>query len=193
MSKILVNTSGFDLEITDTGVTVAAATNYTIPPQDYPTFAASSDVIRLLSDPLQLILNDGGNDILELSKAIDIIKGWPVQPVVEEDVPFFFDYADIPIGDGPHTLFSQVIAIGETLDLTRASVSCRMESITQIFKNGLVVGELRTGAALPMANFDWRPNNVCVEGDTIEVVFTKRAGSPDVDVGIHLMGITSFI
>jgi hypothetical protein len=190
MSKILVNVSGFDVDIADTGVTIPVATSYTIPPQDYPTFAASSDVIRLLSDPSLLTLNDGGNDITNLSNAIDIIKGWPIQTVPEEDAPFFFDYADIPVGAGPHVLMSDVVQAGTILELTRLYVSCRMESMLQLFHNGLVIATLRTGAAYPTASFDWRPNNACAEGDSIEIVLTKRSGAPDTDVGVHLMGIS---
>lgn len=72
MSKILVNNNGFDVEIADTGVTVAASSNYTIPPQNYLDFAASSDVIVLIANGT-LVLNDGGSDILVVSQAIDII------------------------------------------------------------------------------------------------------------------------
>lgn len=188
MSKILINNSGSNQDVTDCGVTIANASSYTIPPQDYLTFAASSDVIRLLAD-LILTLNDGGNDITELSKAVDIIKGWPIQPDNTTDTSFFFDYADTPVGSGPFTLLSQTVDPGTTLDLTRLSVSCRIESMLQVLKNGLVVADLRTGAALPTANFDWRPNLNCVSADTIEIVLEKRSGAPDTVVGVHLMGI----
>ena len=188
MSKILVNNNGFDVVIPDVGVTVAASSNYTIPPQDYATFAASSDVITRLA-ALELILNDGGNDIISLSQAVDIIKGWPIQVSETEDEPFFFDFADVLSGPGPHSLFSQTMDPGITLDLSQLIVACRVESLVEIYLNGLVVGSLRTGAALPTNSFNWRPNRKCVEGDSIEVVLTKRAGPPDITVGVHLMGV----
>lgn len=93
MSKILKNNTVFDVEIADTGVTVPASGEYTIPPQDYSTFAASSNVISFLADST-LILNDGGDDITVLSRAVDIIKGFPPQLTS----PFFFDTSNIPVG-----------------------------------------------------------------------------------------------
>jgi hypothetical protein len=188
MSKILVNNNGFDVSIPDVGVTVAASSAYTIPPQDYATFAASSDVITRLA-ALELVLNDGGVDIVSLSQAIDVIKGWPIQVSETEDEPFFFDFADILVGEGPHSLFSQTIDPGLIISLTRIVVSCRVEAMVEVFKNGAVIGSLRTGAAQPMSSFDWRPNQELVEGDSIEVVLTKRANAPDNTVGVHLMGV----
>jgi hypothetical protein len=191
MSKILINNQVSDILIDDVGVTVAASSSYVIPPQNYPLFAASSDVIRLLSFPDSLILNDGGNDITILSDAIDIIKGWPVQPDTAVDTPFFFDYADIPVGAGPHVLISSTVGVNETLELTRFYYTCRMESFVQVLKNGSPIASLRTGAAMPMASFDWRPNNICVANDSIEIVLIKRPGAPDIDVGAHLMGVVN--
>lgn len=75
MSKILKNQTVSDVAIADTGVTVPASGQYTIPPEDYDAFAASSDVISLLADG-SLILNDGSNDITIVSDAVDVIKGW---------------------------------------------------------------------------------------------------------------------
>lgn len=76
MSKILRNDNPSSaVDLFDVGVSIPGGASYTIPPQDYPQFAASSDVIEALSDDL-LILNDGGNDITNLSDAVDIIKGW---------------------------------------------------------------------------------------------------------------------
>lgn len=188
MSKILVNNNGFDVSIPDVGVTVAASSAYTIPPQDYATFAASSDVITRLA-ALELVLNDGGIDIVSLSQAIDVIKGWPIQVSETEDEPFFFDLETEVIGSDPVTLFSQTIDPGLVITLSRMVVACRVEALIQCLVNGVTVGSLRTGAALPMASFDWRPNRSLVEGDSIEVVLTKRANAPDNTVGVHLMGV----
>jgi hypothetical protein len=195
MSKILVNVSGADVILDDVGVTIAGSSQYTIPPQDYPQFAASSDVIRFLADPLILVLNDGGNDITDLSKAVDIIKGWPVQTSTDEpdtvEEPFFFDYDDIPVGSGPHTLLTLPISTGQTLSLKRVSFSCRIEGQLRILKNGFAIGQVLTGAAQPSSNFDWRPDYILVENDILEIVLTKRNGAPDTDVGVHVMGVTT--
>ena len=188
MSKILRNDDPINsIELFDTGVTVSASSSYTIPPQDYSIFAASSDVIRAISDS-SLILNDGGNDITNISNAIDIIKGWPIQVTTTVPTPFFFNYADVPIGVGPHTLFSYVVGVGETLELNRVYINCRAESRSEVYKNGIAIASLSTGAAIPMSSFDWRPSYSCVAGDIIEIVLKKRNGAPDNDVGVHLMG-----
>lgn len=189
MSKILRNDNPTNaVELLDTGVTVGASSSYTIPPQDYPTFAASSDVIRALSDG-SLVLNDGGNDITNLSNAVDIIKGWfPGAATESED--FFFDYFDIPVGSGPHTLFSYTVAFPDVLEIGRLTVSCRQESMWQVLKNGVVIADLRTGPAQPTANFVWYPTRPFEINDLVEIILTKRTGVPDVSVGLNLQGIT---
>jgi hypothetical protein len=193
MSKILINNQGVDIELLDVGVTIPSTSSYVIPPQNYPLFAASSDTIRSLSDVFGLILNDGGNDILVLSDAIDIIKGWPIQPVTQEETPFFFDYQGVVSGSDPFTVIAYFVPADATAELTRFYYTCRMESFVQILRNGNLIGSLRTGAAMPMASFDWRPNHQCAANDIIEIILTKRVGSPDIDVGAHLMGVQTTI
>jgi len=190
MSKILRNDDpAVSVDLADTGVSVAASSSYTIPPQDYPTFAASSDVIRAISNST-LVLNDGGNDITNLSSAIDIIKGWPVQAIAEEDTPFFFDYTFTISDDLPNTVFFYVVA-DQNLYLSRLNISCRIESFIEVKKNGEVIASLRTGAANPSASFHWSPNRKCLVGDNIEITLQKRINSPDVEVGAHLMGLSA--
>lgn len=190
MSKILRNDDPINsVDLIDCGVVVNANSSYTIPPQDYPTFAASSDVIRALSD-IRLILNDGGNDITILSDAVDIIKGWfPGASALGED--FFFDYFDVPVGVGPHTLFSYTVTFPDVLELSKITVSCRMESIWTVLKDGVVIADLRTGAAKPMDSFEWGNGRSFDIGTLIEIILTKRAGAPDVDVGLYVQGSTT--
>ena len=190
MSKILRNDDPVvPVELADTGVTVAPTSSYTIPPQDYPTFAASSDTIRALSLGT-LILNDGGSDVTNLSSAVDIIKGWcPTTSDDSED--FFFDYGDIPIGEGPHTLFSYTVTDPDILSLSRIQVACRIESYWTVYLNGNVVGDLRTGAAQPRDSFIWNPSRSFAIGDLIEIVLMKRSGAPDVSVGLNIQGSIS--
>lgn len=73
MSKILKNTTGSPVTVTDTGITIAASSQYTIPPQDYLLWAASSNVITYIGSGT-LIVNDGSFD-LSISDGIDLIKG----------------------------------------------------------------------------------------------------------------------
>jgi len=189
MSKILINSTPFDVEIQDVGVTVPALSSYTIPPQDYSTFAASSNIVTLIGSS-GLLLNDGGNDITNISAAIDIIKGWPVQAGAAS-TPFFFDYGGLITGDLPVSIIFYTVPVGSTLNITNLSISCRIESISKVFKNGEVIADLRTGAARPDASFYWNPNRELISGDTLEVVLTKRSGTTDVEIGAHLMGVTT--
>lgn len=190
MSKILINNGASDVEIVDTGVTVAAGDSYTIPPQDYPTFAASSDVIELLASAT-LVLNDGGDDITNLSQAVDIIKGWcPAGSSLS--TPFFFDYTGDVSGDAAVTLISHtVVGPVDSVYLARVYVACRIEAVIQVFKNAQVIGSIRTGAAKPDGIFEWSPNRECLVGDLIEVILTKRGSTPDITVNAFLQGVTS--
>lgn len=78
MSKILKNTTAGAITITDTGGVIIAASpgTYTIPPQDYLLWAASSDIITYLNDMAtpSIVVNDGSVD-LNPSDGMDLIKG----------------------------------------------------------------------------------------------------------------------
>lgn len=73
MSKILINTTPGTVFINDTGVSIPTASSYTIPPQDYLLWAASSDVVTVVGDE-DIVVNDGSFD-LNISDGIDLIKG----------------------------------------------------------------------------------------------------------------------
>ena len=73
MSKILKNTTSSPLVVTDTGVTIPALSSYTIPPQDYLLWAASSNTVTFVGSTT-LVVNDGSVD-LTISNGIDLIKG----------------------------------------------------------------------------------------------------------------------
>jgi hypothetical protein len=73
VSKTLRNTTGSSILVTDTGIVIASATTYTIPPTDYLIWAASSDVITQVGSGA-LVVNDGSSD-LTISDGTDLIKG----------------------------------------------------------------------------------------------------------------------
>ena len=73
MSKILKNDSGATVTVSDTGVSIPDASQYTIQPQDYLLWAASSDVVTEVGAG-NLVVNDGSFD-LSISDGIDLIKG----------------------------------------------------------------------------------------------------------------------
>lgn len=73
MSKILDNTTGAPISISDTGQTIDNITNYTIPATDYLLWAASDDIITQIGNG-NIVVNDGSSD-LGISEGIDLIKG----------------------------------------------------------------------------------------------------------------------
>lgn len=74
MSKILKNTTASPINIADTGITLAASpATYTIPPQDYLIWAASSDIVGPVGGST-VVVNDGSTD-LSISDGMDLIKG----------------------------------------------------------------------------------------------------------------------
>lgn len=73
MAKILENSSGSTVVVADTGVSIPNNSQYTIPPQDYLLWAASSNAITYIGNG-ELVVNDGSFD-LSISDGIDLLKG----------------------------------------------------------------------------------------------------------------------
>lgn len=74
MSKILKNTTGSAIAISDTGVTIGASpATYTIPPTDYLLWAASDNIVTEIGSG-NIVVNDGSVD-LGISDGTDLIKG----------------------------------------------------------------------------------------------------------------------
>lgn len=73
MAKILKNTTASPILVTDTGVTLAANSSYTIVAADYPLWASSSDIVTYIGNA-NVVVNDGSYD---LSKAdgISLLQG----------------------------------------------------------------------------------------------------------------------
>ncbi len=74
MSKILKNQTGSPILISDTGISVPASpTSYTIPPQDYPLWAASSDIITSVGSGA-IIVSDGTFNLAK-ADAVALLQG----------------------------------------------------------------------------------------------------------------------
>lgn len=71
--KILRNTTANPITVADCGVTLDPLSNYTIPPQDYLLWAASSSIVTYVGDTT-VTVSDGSFD-LTISDGIDLIKG----------------------------------------------------------------------------------------------------------------------
>lgn len=77
MSKIIKNTTGSPIDIIDTGIEIAASSSYTIPPQDYSIWAASSSILGPVSSG-DLVVNDGSVDLTP-AQGIGLLYGFFVQ------------------------------------------------------------------------------------------------------------------
>lgn len=108
MSKIVINNTGNNISIADTGITINASSQYTIPPQDYSLWSASSNIITEVSNS-NLTINDGIND-LSISDGINLLRGSLVKP---ERLPF----ASKTLADGKN-LFRRIHGIKLTTDGT---------------------------------------------------------------------------
>lgn len=73
MAKILKNQTVSDISIGDTGVTITASGEYTIPATDYPLWAASDNIVTEVGAG-NIVVNDGSVD-LGISDGTDLIKG----------------------------------------------------------------------------------------------------------------------
>lgn len=71
--KVLRNTTVNALNVSDTGVTLDPMSDYTIPPQDYLLWAASSSIVTFVGNS-DVIVNDGSFD-LTISDGVDLLKG----------------------------------------------------------------------------------------------------------------------
>ena len=73
MSKIVKNITGSSISILDTGVSIPAFGQYIIPPQDYPLWSSSDNIITEVGSG-DVVVNDGSDDF-GISDGIDLLKG----------------------------------------------------------------------------------------------------------------------
>ena len=72
MKKIMRNTTLSDVVLNDVGITLFPGQEYSIPPQDWPLWAASNDIVENLVGK-RVVLNDGSYD-LSVRYAIGILQ-----------------------------------------------------------------------------------------------------------------------
>lgn len=71
--KILKNTTGSDILVSDVGINLLANSSYTIPPTDYEMWAASSDIITFVGNG-NVVVNDGTFDLAK-APGIGLLQG----------------------------------------------------------------------------------------------------------------------
>lgn len=104
--------------------------------------------------------------------------------------PWFQDFNGLLSGDTAQTVITYTVPANIKINLVTLDISCRVEALATVSINGTIVSNLRTGAAQPSDSFTWNPRRPAISGDVITVIMMKRAGTSDVSVGAHLMGLT---
>ena len=164
MSKILKNTTGSSIPITDTGVSIAASPGqYTIPPQDYLLWAASADVVTHIGTG-DIVVNDGVTD-LSVARGSDFIK--------HPDTAFNIRFLSEP---------------ERSNDLVKKNVQEAMEELQGI-SNPLRVpislvynGTLSNGDFIGYSNLipgDLTPIIVPISGDFVEFTWSNKNATAD--------------
>lgn len=85
------------------------------------------------------------------------------------------------------TLITYAVPAAVSHDLHRVAVSCRQDGKVLVEVNGSMVGVVRTSPAKSDAVFVWTPPTTATTGQTVNVKFTARTGSPVTDVDAFLM------
>jgi hypothetical protein len=80
------------------------------------------------------------------------------------------------------TILTTSVPAGKTWAVSNVDVTCRIEGVGYLKIAGITVGSFRTGAAKPRDKIEFNPRIQADAGDSIEVVFKARTGSPITDV-----------
>jgi len=143
MSKILINSTASTVFVNDTGVSIAGLGSYTIPPQDYLLWAASSDVITAVG-AATLIVNDGSVN-LSISDGIDLIKGlFPAKILTNQSGTEIYEYNEVSavVSGITTTIVTKTTSI--TKKLTKVLYSGSNVAIFSILVNGQIIARRRT-------------------------------------------------
>jgi len=95
MRKIIINKTAGELDIKDTGVSLAPYASYTIVPQDFWLWAASKNAVELIAAGM-VVVNDGEDD-LPIRYGIGILQD--NQAVINEYYTLVQD-DDVLVGNG---------------------------------------------------------------------------------------------
>lgn len=143
MSKILINTTASTVFINDTGVSIAGLASYTIPPQDYLLWAASSDVITAVGSGT-LVVNDGSSN-LTISSGTDLIKGiFPTKILTNQSGTEIYEYNEaLSVVSGiTTTVVTKTTSVAKKL--TKVLYSGSNVAIFSLIVNGQTVAKRRT-------------------------------------------------
>jgi hypothetical protein len=129
MAKILKNTTGSSIIISDTGVTIPASPGqYTIPAQDFSLWVASNDIISIINAG-DIIVNDGVSDLtssegirfLQYPDRVDIQKD--DSDISKVNTIFNFEGALSVIDEGSGKTTINVLTTGDN-DQRLISIRC---------------------------------------------------------------------
>lgn len=176
MSKIIKNTTGGAVSVGDTGVTIPAMSNYTIPPQDYLLWAASSNVVTYIGSGT-FVINDGSFD-LSISDGTDLIKGLFPTTISITPNTIEYDFSEISsVAAGVTTTILTYTAIA-TRKLVKIDASGTNIARYQVLLNGNVIDRQYTnfGDSLTV-QFDFSEGIDIIPTDVVVVNVLHNRGT----------------
>lgn len=188
MSKILKNQTGSPIAIDDTGITLPASpATFTIPPQDFLLWAASSDIIGPVGVG-DVVVNDGSFD-LSPSDGIDLIKGLFLRTFVEFEgerpLPEFAFNGDLVIG-AEQTIINKTVPVDKELRIHQIRVVCSRTTRWTIQEGANIFGSGLTSALNPDSNQIFRKQKKLSAGVTLQLKYLAVPGQALVPIDAYI-------
>lgn len=182
MSKILKNQTVSPIVINDTGVTLPASpATYIIPPEDYLTWAASSDIIVHIGSG-DVIVSDGSSD-LSPSDGMELIDGiWNKMFVEFEGVQNHLFANAVTTPGTPQSLISYLVPAGKELRVHGVRVSCTRRGVFSIMEDASQIDEGRTGASSLNSSIVYRKQRHVSAGVTFYVDYSAPSDEPATNI-----------
>jgi len=185
VSKILKNTTGASITIDDTGVTLLIApATFTIPPEDFLTWAASSDIVGPVGVG-DVVVNDGSDD-LDPSEGMELLDGNFTRVFVEFEGTQNHLFATTLTTPGvSQTLISTTVAASKELRLHGVQVTCRRPGVFTIIEGATTLATGRTGASSMNPSVNFKKQRKVATGVTLKVDFLAASG-PASDIEVYV-------
>jgi hypothetical protein len=179
--KLLKNTTGSAISISDTGITVAASPGtYTIPQQDYLLWAASIDIVSHVNSG-NIVVNDGVNDItvangFNLINAIDYLK----HPDTAFNIRFLAE---------PERMNGFVAKnVQEAVEEAKAAIEGKVSVLPTFLNNGLTKNKwLALDGAMNASNI--LPAVTAFDSKLAAITFINGNNNADTDLEFYKNGV----
>lgn len=185
MSKILKNVTLSSIFVTDTGVSIPASSQYTIPPQDYLLWAASSDIVTYIGNS-DIVVNDGSYD-LSISDGVDLIKGiYPTTVNVNQAGTTTYEYGSVSsVSSGVLTTIASKLTLVSTKVMRIVFSGTNIAEYTVLVGSNVVAKQRTMFGSDLSGSIDLSPGLLVASGQTIYVkVLHQRSSSGDFEATI---------